>query len=99
MRLSKSSLLDEIRPPTRKSESLPFAEDISKSLGEENVLAWGSQTYSDWLSQDEINKNCKSISATEAKTTGVDQKICFPVGQGLDLSLIHISEPTRPLYR
>ena len=31
MRLSKSNLLDEIRPPTRKSESLPFAVDISKS--------------------------------------------------------------------
>jgi len=65
-------------------------EDISKSLGEENVLAWGAQTYSDWLSEDEINKNCKSISATEAKIIDAEQKICFPVGQGLDADYLII---------
>ena len=55
--------------------SSDHTEDISKYLGEKNVNEWAQQSYSDWLSEDEINKNCKSISATEAKTTGVDQKI------------------------
>ena len=87
--------------------SSDHTEDISKYLGEKNVNEWAQQSYSDWLSEDEINKNCKSISATEAKTTGVDQKICFPVGQGLDADYVLIylagerfytEDGTIPLY-
>jgi len=87
--------------------SSDHTEDISKYLGEKNVKAWAQQSYSDWLSEDEINQNCKSISVTEAKIMGVDPKICFPVGQGLDADYILIylagerfytEDGTIPLY-
>ena len=87
--------------------SSDHTEDISKYLGEKNVNEWAQQSYSDWLSEDEINKNCKYIYETEAKNTGVDQKICFPVGQGLDADYVLIylagerfytEDGTIPLY-
>ena len=44
--------------------SSDHSEDISEYLGEENVFAWGGQTYSDWLSENETNKDCKRILKT-----------------------------------
>ena len=31
-----------------------------------------------------MRKDCKSVSATDAKSLGIEQTNCFPVGQGLD---------------
>ena len=87
--------------------SSSHTKDISEYLGDENVIAWGGKTYSDWLSQNENNKNCKSVSITEAKSSGIDQKICFPVGQGLDADYLviylagerfYIQDSSVPLY-
>ena len=67
-------------------------EDISEYLGDENVIAWGGVTYSDWLSEKEIRKDCKPVSVTEAKSSDIDQKLCFPVGKGMgaDYLLIYL---------
>ena len=67
-----------------------YTEDVSSYLTDENVFAWGDQTYSDWLSDNEINHDCIPISAMDAKKLGMDQKICFPVGQGLDADYVII---------
>ena len=72
-----------------------YTKDISKYLGDENVVAWGGgQSYSDFLSltdaQGNSNKDCKPISVTEAKRLNIDQKTCFPVGQGLDADYLVI---------
>tara|TARA_B100000676_G_scaffold38150_1_gene36009 strand:+ start:498 stop:2777 length:2280 start_codon:yes stop_codon:yes gene_type:complete len=65
-------------------------DDVSEYFGDENVIAWGGSSYSDWLAADKKNKDCKSVSATEAKILDIDQKICFPVGQGLDADYLVI---------
>ena len=70
--------------------SSEHTEDISEYLGDENVIAWGGNSYSQWLSLNEDNKNCTSVSITEAKESDIDQKICFPVGQGLDADYLVI---------
>ena len=70
--------------------SSDHTEDVSEYFGDKNIIAWGGNSYSDWLSLNENNKNCKSVSITEAKKLGIDQKICFPVGQGLDADYLII---------
>ena len=87
--------------------SSEHTEDISEYLGDENVIAWGGNSYSEWLSLNEDNKNCTSVSITEAKESDIDQKICFPVGQGLDADYLviyivgerfYIQDSNIPLY-
>ena len=64
--------------------SSDYTEDVSEYFGDENVIAWGGNSYSNWLSENEMRKDCKSVSATDAKSLGIEQTNCFPVGQGLD---------------
>jgi len=87
--------------------SSDHSEDISEYLGEENVFAWGGQTYSDWLSENETNKDCKHVSATEAKKLNIEINDCFTLGQGLDADYIviylagerfYIQDSNIPLY-
>ena len=74
------------------------SEDISEYLGDETIKNWGGptdfMTYETWLSsadkQGNPNKDCKSVSLTEAKQLGISQKSCFPVGSGLDADYILI---------
>jgi len=64
--------------------SSDYTKDVSEYFGDENVIAWGGNSYSNWLSENEMRKDCKSVSATDAKSLGIEQTNCFPVGQGLD---------------
>ncbi|MBC8250671.1 MAG: hypothetical protein H8E89_03690 [Candidatus Nitrosopelagicus sp.] len=66
------------------------SKDVSEYLGDENVEEWGGHTYQTWLSLDSSNKDCKSVSITEAKFFGVSPKLCFPAGSGLDADYVVI---------
>jgi len=85
-----------ISPPEKSWHILNshHSEDISEYLGDETIKNWGGPTdfitYETWLSSDESNKDCKSISLTEAKQSGTSQNSCFPVGSGLDADYILI---------
>ena len=50
--------------------SSDYTEDVSEYFGDENVIAWGGNSYSNWLSENEMRKDCKSVSATDAKSLG-----------------------------
>ena len=80
---------------SKKNINIIWNKVVSEILGDENVVAWGGgQSYSDFLSltdaQGNSNKDCKPISVTEAKRLNIDQKTCFPVGQGLDADYLVI---------
>ncbi len=87
--------------------SSDYTEDVSEYFGDENVIAWGGNSYSNWLSENEMRKDCKSVSATDAKSLGIEQTNCFPVGQGLDADYFviylvgerfYIQDSNIPLY-
>ena len=70
--------------------SSDHSEDISEYLGDENTIAWGGESYSEWLDGKENRKDCKSVSATDAKKLDIEINDCFTVGQGLDADYIVI---------
>ncbi len=69
-----------------------YTEDVSKYLGEENVLAFGGELQSDFEKRyfEENGKSCKHVFKIDANNLDIPVENCNPVSQGLDADYLLI---------
>tara|TARA_Y100000590_G_scaffold434119_1_gene551957 strand:- start:1064 stop:3343 length:2280 start_codon:yes stop_codon:yes gene_type:complete len=68
------------------------SEDISKYLGDENILAFGGEIQNDFEKRylDEFGETCKQIFKAEAYRLGVSENSCNIIAQGMNADYLLI---------
>jgi len=70
-----------------------YTEDVSKYLGDENILAFGGILEDDFIKDYKKNNNgkeCERIFKAEAQKLGISEQSCNPVTKGMDTDYLLI---------